>query len=241
MLAQIKEIFCSVQGEGPYVGVRQAFVRFGGCNLSCDYCDTPEARKASRECRVEVTPGKRDFMQLENPLDNAKLEEAVEGYGNIHSASLTGGEPLLHADFIRELKLRAPLYLETNMTLPEKAEKIKGKVRYVAGDFKLRDALADSNYEEIMEATIRCYRVLRSKINRDCFCKVMLKGGADLKEISESIEQVKDYISCLILQPITPFSRALEKQLILDLQEDIAEIIDDVRIIPQTHKLWGAL
>ncbi|HML25965.1 MAG TPA: 7-carboxy-7-deazaguanine synthase QueE, partial [Methanomethylovorans sp.] len=32
MEAPITEIFCSVQGEGPYVGNRQLFLRFAGCN-----------------------------------------------------------------------------------------------------------------------------------------------------------------------------------------------------------------
>ena len=39
--AKIKEIFASIQGEGPYVGVKQLFIRFCACNLNCDYCDTP--------------------------------------------------------------------------------------------------------------------------------------------------------------------------------------------------------
>ena len=36
----IIEIFSSIQGEGKYVGYRQVFIRFSGCNLHCTYCDT---------------------------------------------------------------------------------------------------------------------------------------------------------------------------------------------------------
>ena len=39
-IAKISEIFDSIQGEGPYVGCRQIFIRFCGCNILCDYCDT---------------------------------------------------------------------------------------------------------------------------------------------------------------------------------------------------------
>ena len=37
---KIKEIFDSIQGEGPYVGEKQLFVRTTKCNLNCKYCDT---------------------------------------------------------------------------------------------------------------------------------------------------------------------------------------------------------
>lgn len=36
----IVEIFTSIQGEGVHMGERATFVRFGGCNLSCEWCDT---------------------------------------------------------------------------------------------------------------------------------------------------------------------------------------------------------
>jgi len=36
----IKEIFPTLQGEGPYALVPSIFVRLGGCNLACEFCDT---------------------------------------------------------------------------------------------------------------------------------------------------------------------------------------------------------
>ena len=76
--AKINEIFDSIQGEGPYIGYRQLFLRFCGCNLLCDYCDT------------EFDKG---FVYNSN-----ELVEKIKTFDlkNIHSISLTGGEPLLH-------------------------------------------------------------------------------------------------------------------------------------------------
>ena len=39
--APVMEVFCSIQGEGLWVGQPQTFLRLRGCPLRCRYCDTP--------------------------------------------------------------------------------------------------------------------------------------------------------------------------------------------------------
>lgn len=39
-MKKINELFYSIQGEGHFTGMPAIFVRFSGCNLKCDFCDT---------------------------------------------------------------------------------------------------------------------------------------------------------------------------------------------------------
>ena len=75
----ISEIFASIQGEGALTGVPSVFVRTSGCNLRCDWCDTP------------YTSWSPEGEHLS--LDDVLAE--VQSHSPIRHAVLTGGEPMI--------------------------------------------------------------------------------------------------------------------------------------------------
>ncbi len=228
MRAEISEIFESIQGEGILVGVRQVFVRFARCNLSCTYCDTPTN---SETCR-DLVSGKI----LKNPISSEYVSKVIDGL-KVHSVSFTGGEPLLYADFIREVEKFRPFYLETNMTLPEEAKKLRNLVDFVAGDFKVREALPNMDYDEIVERTVRCFRILKNCRRRLTFCKIVLPDRFDPEEIVCNAEYVRDYVECFVLQPV--FGQKSIKA-VLELQKRLMDL-KDTRVIPQVHRYLGVI
>ncbi len=136
------EIFPSFQGEGVLVGVPQIFLRLAGCNLSCSYCDTPEAREEPGFCRIYGWEGLVESTA--NPLPAGEiLERTVSLWGPaMHSVSITGGEPLLQAEALTDLLARLkergmPVYLDTNGTLPGELQKVVEWVDWIAMDLKL--------------------------------------------------------------------------------------------------------
>src|SRR3989338_2568550 len=89
MNANILEIFRSIQGEGKYAGVSQVFIRFFECNMHCAWCDTPQS----------IGAGPREFPRY--PAQG--LLEAIKPLArNAQALSITGGEPLIQADFLKE-------------------------------------------------------------------------------------------------------------------------------------------
>ena len=53
----VSEIFCSVQGEGPYVGEKQLFFRTAGCRETCGWCDTLYSKVRPPTCSVTPVEG----------------------------------------------------------------------------------------------------------------------------------------------------------------------------------------
>ncbi len=108
----ITEIFPSTQGEGSLTGARSIFVRVGGCNLRCWYCDTPYA---------SVVPEGKDLSVEQIAARVEQLAAASEDRPQIKHVVLTGGEPMLFAELIplaRAIRQAGRhLTIETNGTL----------------------------------------------------------------------------------------------------------------------------
>lgn len=107
MKFKVVEKFTSINGEGPLAGQLVVFIRFAGCNLNCNYCDTKWANK-DNVCY--------DFM---TPIDIYKYIKSTE----IRNVTLTGGEPLLQEGIIELLELLSKdmslhVEIETNGSIP---------------------------------------------------------------------------------------------------------------------------
>ena len=252
--AHIIEIFSSIQGEGPYIGYRQIFIRFAGCNLNCDYCDT--VFKNQEFCNLEVLAGSNEFKKLKNPVSSKQLIQKVANLNEIpyHSISLTGGEPLLHTDFLldflpvfRKNFLKTKVYLETNGTLFEELEKIIEYIDIISMDLKLKSSTGVDFPFEKHKKFIETARDCRLMVQRCCrndnieiFAKAVITG----KISDEEIDELSDFIKIpLILQPVSSDNKELllSSQNILEIQEKFLKKLDDVKVIPQVHKFLDLL
>ncbi|MDO8536326.1 MAG: 7-carboxy-7-deazaguanine synthase QueE [Candidatus Omnitrophota bacterium] len=227
--AEITEIFSSVQGEGIFVGARQIFVRFKRCNMSCVFCDTPNEGIAK-----EYSP--TALLKEIKALDKAK--------GPHHSVSITGGEPLVYAGFLRSLlpllkKAGFKLYLETNGTLPDELRGIIDFVDIVAMDFKLPSSTGGRVYwEEHLE-------FLKIAVRKKVFVKSVVTTDTKKEDVIEAvglIRQVNKKIP-FIMQPATPVNNINKKpgenRLLEFLDIALKNDVENSRVIPQMHKILG--
>ena len=243
----ISEIFSSLQGEGMLAGRRQIFVRLMECNLDCRYCDTDFVK--SDIGRLETRPGSGTFGKLPLPLTLQTLSALLHDWllqlpAAHHSVSFTGGEPLLHADVLREwfpeIRKILPIHLETNGSMPVALQKVKEYVDYISMDMKLPSTAGCSENLWELHALF-----LRQCHGTDASVKVVVGGSTTDSEIV----QVCDLISAvdaalpLFLQPLTlpDGNIGISAARIFHLQELASSRLRDVRVMPQMHKLMGAL
>jgi len=263
--AYLSEIFSSLQGEGIYQGVRQIFIRLAGCNLNCDYCDTPQSRIIGNGCLVmgKKIPNPVPAEDLLGLLTNSRDHLiTLSPYQPIHSVSLTGGEPLLQVNFLVKLtpalkKLGLKIYLETNGTLPEELKKIVDLVDYIAMDIKLPSAtgkdLFSKHYEflSVLRSTAKDERISENRLQiaparHDLAggnCKLQIKIVLTEKTLDEEIKKSINLIKKinpdipLVLQPVTAINGVYppERKKIISWFTLAKGSLRDVRIIPQKH------
>jgi 7-carboxy-7-deazaguanine synthase len=105
---RISEIFTSIEGEACrwYQGRQTQFIRFAGCNLQCEWCDTKYANEGKY---ADISMDDLISTFDESPMTNF---------------TITGGEPFLQEEDLYELMFRlielkgAKISVETNGTFP---------------------------------------------------------------------------------------------------------------------------
>jgi organic radical activating enzyme len=238
---RINEIFTSIEGEGIYIGTKTLFVRLAGCPLRCFYCDTPYA--------LSMSNGK-DYS-IEDALHMIKA--TLGNSRNVFKVNFTGGEPLLQhlalyrlAELIKsEMGLRT--YLESSCFDAERFAYLLPLIDICKVEFKLKDAnaVADSNhYTILLNNALRClkYAIENSKVTYIKVVASKLSKREELEELAEmifgSMKVRKEDIRGFVLQPVHGINEPSLEHM-LSLYDAVYPYYEDVRIIPQLHKVMG--
>lgn len=161
-ILEIQEIFATLQGEGLYAGWPAVFIRLGGCNLSCSFCDTE--------------------FESYNQIKLSEIITEVQSLarkGNITLAVITGGEPfrqpinklcswLLESGFMVQIETNGTLYQEIDerVDIICSPKNTNGKYSPIRPDllerisaFKFIVSSHDPSYSGVMEVGQSKYNV----------------------------------------------------------------------------------
>jgi 7-carboxy-7-deazaguanine synthase len=253
--ANLIEVFSAIQGEGLNIGTRQIFIRLARCDLRCHFCDSSHTWGVPKTLRVEKTPGLRDFEIYTNPVALQTLIEWVMCLNRPHlhdSISLTGGEPLLQGKFLQEFLPQVkevtglPIYLETGGHLPIQLSQVLPNLDSVGMDMKLPSVSGETRWDAHRDFLQRC-----TDSQVEVFVKLIVSRNTAVEDLQQAGELIADIDPAIIvyLQPVTPIEQPAEAvpifpptpRQVLAWQGLMKEWVQQVRVIPQTHKMIGQL
>jgi organic radical activating enzyme len=236
--ANINEIFHSFQGEGFLAGKPFLFIRFGGCNLKCEFCDTKKSTKKTKNCLVKTDSKK---FKIPNPVSIKQLAEAIKSF-DFSIVSFTGGEPLMYADFIEKalpIFKGKKTFVETNGTLYNSiSKKLVREIDYWSVDIKLKSTSKLDLFND--------HKLFLKKLTEgnNIMIKCVFSSRSKAEEIRDAYNIALEIHSAnpnttLTFQPMTSKNKiktGLNTGYIKSLSEEGRL---DLRLIPQMHKILG--
>ena len=228
--AKIKEIFSSIQGEGLCIGAKQIFIRFCACNLKCSYCDT------------DFLPN--NIYDIFNFTPSVLLNHLERGFDidSHHSISLTGGEPLIWVEFLKEFlplfksKYTPKIYLETNATLADSMKELSEFIDIISADIKLPSCSGVKNSFEMHD---KFFDAVPKKFyeTNNIYAKVVFDNNITEEEIKETVKLANNYQLPLILQPrMIGKAFSVNSEFMVKTFENFTSKYTNTRFIPQVHK-----
>lgn len=209
---KVVEKFVSINGEGTKSGQLAVFIRFAGCNLACNYCDTMWANKedAAYELMTEF-----------------ELYDYIKSTG-IKNVTLTGGEPLLREGIEKLLKILSSdksirVEIETNGSIAiEPYRDISENMTFTI-DYKLAGSGMEShmymeNFEDVMSTDT---------------VKFVVSHMDDLNNAREIIDRYNLRERCIVY--ISPVFGRIEPRQIVDYMQEYK--LNDVNLQLQMHKI----
>ena len=211
---KVIEKFLSIDGEGPTAGEIATFIRLGGCNLKCGWCDTEYSISPKTE---------GEFLSKEDIYAYIKENDSI-------NVTITGGEPLIQKDieqlicFLAEDK-RLFIHIETNGSIPvSKFKKLKNleNVSFIL-DYKLQSSKMESKMDLSNYENIRSQDVV----------KFVIGSEEDLKLATKVINTYKLSSKCLVY--FSPVTNMIEPKVIVEYMKE--NKMNKVRLQVQLHKI----
>jgi organic radical activating enzyme len=239
------------------VGRSTLFVRLAECDLRCRWCDSPGTWRRNAACRIEEARGTARFRSVPNPVPIAEALAAAEALelSRHRFASLTGGEPLLQpeaaAALAAGLRARGPrVLLETHGLLADALAQVIEHVDVVSMDWKLASDVrraADPKAGPVAPFHREHARFLRvARRAPEVVVKLVITPASTDAELELAWREIAavDPTTPVLLQPVTPFGSVKQRPpaaRLLELCARAERVLSDVRVIPQTHPILGAL
>lgn len=217
---RLAEHFVSINGEGRRAGELALFLRFTGCDLRCDWCDTMWANEKDAPFTSVDTQSLVDIAG-----------QAAEGYG-VRNVTLTGGEPLLQKE-LSELcgglsSLGLNIEIETNGAAVLEPF-LEGCNKYgVRPDITMDYKLPSSRMEQHM-----CTENF-SQLRESDTLKFVCASQDDLKRAAEVLREYRP--RCMVY--FSPVFGRIEPAEIVGFMKE--RKLGDVRLQLQLHKfIWA--
>lgn len=218
MSGYLAEIFSSFQGEGCAIegscyGKRQCFIRFAGCNLAiesnaCAWCDSIFAQVLKiNQFKFEKTPGCKNFIKIPNPAEIKLIGNLINEISSpdLHSISITGGEPLYQINFLQNLVKELhdfQLQLVTNGTLPENVKNIIEYFDYCCCDIKDETAIGSKNWKKIVDREFETIEHF-IKAEKRIFAKVVVTNLTKIENIESYARRLSELNVPLAIQIVS--------------------------------------
>ena len=233
---KLSEIFTSIEGEGILFGTKTMFVRLAGCPFRCHWCDTPYALPMDSGIEYSIEEVKEIISKSLQP--------------NTYKINFTGGEPLVQyesvielAKFVRQKGLR--VYLESSCYDVVRFAKVLPYIDICKVEIKLRDSkiVNEKQYSNLLKNEQEC---LRQAINsrKTTYIKVVVTNSSNLKEFKEIVREVfriakPSELAGFIIQPSYRIDEPT-LDVLFGFYDTVYPMYDQVRVIPQLHKIIGA-
>ena len=236
MKTRLFEIFTSIEGEGILYGTKTLFVRLAGCPYSCFYCDTLDA--------LPLDSGKDYSITEACNLIDTNLQD------NTFKVNFTGGEPLIQHEAVSELakhvKARGILtYLESACFDSKRFLHVLPSIDFVKIEFKTIDSefIDEKHYPDLVRNTLECLQAA-VEAKKTTYIKIVVSSKTELSSFKDLLDQIfkiisKQNISGFIVQPTTSISEPTLEQL-LQFYDAVYPYYDEVRVVPQLHKIISA-